>query len=118
MMQSDYLRLRAVRLPAVQQCAVPRAVKQSAVPQGHRQGGDGAETGAALKVQLRRKKFRSFLGGEIISGCVAHTWPVVIIAIEANYCLLANCSQWAVTGRGAARSDSIPHIHHLRRLFT
>lgn len=60
-----------MRLPAVQQCAVPRAVKQSAVPQGHRQGGDGAETGAALKVQLRRKKFRSFFGGRLFQG----VWP-------------------------------------------
>lgn len=65
-MQSDYLRLREVRLPAVQECALPRAVKQSAVPQVHRQGGDGAETGASLKVQLRRKKFR------------------VLFAVEAN----------------------------------
>lgn len=66
MMQSDYLRLSAARLPAVQEYAVPRAVKQSAVPQGHRQGGDGAETGVSLKVQLRRKKFRVFFWGEII----------------------------------------------------
>lgn len=58
MMQSDQPRLRAARPPAVQQCAAPRAVKQSAVPQGRRQGGDGAETGATVKVKLRRKIFR------------------------------------------------------------
>ena len=55
MMQSDHPRLRAVRLPAVKQCAVPRAVKQSSLPRGHWQGGDEAETGDTVKVRLTRK---------------------------------------------------------------
>lgn len=51
MMQSDHPRLRAVRLTAVKQCAVPWAVKQSSFPQGHRQGGDGAKTGDTEDIQ-------------------------------------------------------------------
>lgn len=42
-----------MRLPAVKQCAVPRAVKQSSLPQGHRQGGDGAQAGDTVKGFLR-----------------------------------------------------------------
>lgn len=68
MMQSDHPRLRAVRLPAVKQCAVPRAVKQSSLPQGCRQGGDGAEAGDTVKVRLRGKVFRVgfFWGGRLL----------------------------------------------------
>ncbi len=69
MMQSDHPRLRAVRLPAVKECAVPRAVKQSSLPQGRRQGGDGAEAGDTVKVRLRKKIFRVFFsGGEGLLG--------------------------------------------------
>lgn len=43
-MQSDHPRLGAARLPAVQQRAVPTAVKQSSLPRGLGQGGDGAKS--------------------------------------------------------------------------
>ena len=45
-------------LGAVQQCAEPSAVKQLAVPKGHRQVGDGAESGATVQVQLQSNIFR------------------------------------------------------------
>lgn len=60
-------------LGAVQQCAEPSAVKQSAVPKGHRQVGDGAESGATVKVQLQSNIFRMlfffvvcFFGGFLV----------------------------------------------------
>lgn len=49
MMQSDHPGLRAARLPAVQQRAVPTAVKQSSLPRGLGQGGDGAQAGDTVK---------------------------------------------------------------------
>lgn len=54
MMQPD---LRAAWLPAVLFCAAPGAAMQSAAPRGHRQGGDGAETGATVKEQQWREVF-------------------------------------------------------------
>lgn len=43
-MQSDHPRLRAVRLAAVKHCVVPRAVKQSSLPQGCKHGYDEVES--------------------------------------------------------------------------
>lgn len=80
MMQSDHPGLRAARLPAVKQCAVPRAVKQSTLPRGRGQGGDGAETGDTVKVRLRRKIFRVggffFLGWGGGVGGVEDCWRI------------------------------------------
>lgn len=63
--------LRAERHPAVRQWAVPKAAKESTVPVGCRQGGDGAETGASVRAQLKGEIFRvGILGGCGWRGCL------------------------------------------------
>lgn len=86
MMQSDHQGLRAVRLTAIKQCAVPRAVKQSSVPQGHRQGSDGAETGDTVEVSLKRRKIVRVVFREAavyLRSCTS-IWPVLIIAFRVQ----------------------------------
>lgn len=57
----------------MQQPAVPKAAKQSTVPVGRRLGGDGAESGATVNVQLRGETLRvGILRGVGAGGESAH----------------------------------------------